>query len=144
MMPRKATLDRPTGTREHLVISTVRIGRSLASTLRQAKEGRPRRKIIRRLVAELGARMWAPNGVPAWGTVAITLPSSVKLRRAAGRLDGGSWYRLELADGRSVVVAGYDLVTICAALGRLADAQRDGDEPAVRRVLAGLCGPPRR
>jgi hypothetical protein len=121
---------------------TIRLGRSIATELRQAQEGRPRRKFIRGLVSELGSRMWAPEGVPA--RIAVTLPPAAKLRRAADRVDPGSWYRLELSDGRTVVSAGFDLVGVCATLARLSEAQRAGDEPAARRALQDLCGPPRR
>ncbi len=120
---------------------TIRLGRSIASELRQTQEGRPRRKLIRGLVAELANRMRAPEGVPA--RIAVTLPPASKLRRAAVRLDGGSWYRLELSDGRCVVSAGFELLALCGALARLSEAQSCGDESAARRALQELCGPPR-
>jgi hypothetical protein len=120
---------------------TIRLSRSIASELRQASEGRGRRQLIRGLVSELANRMWTPEGVPA--RIAVTLPSATKLRRAAGQVDPGSWYRLELSDGRSVVSAGFDLVGVCGALARLSEAQRAGDEAGARRALQDLCGPPK-
>ena len=121
---------------------TIRLGRSIASELRQAPEGRGRRQLIRGLVSELANRMWTPEGVPA--RIAVRLPPASKLRRVADRLDGGSWYRLELSDGRCVVTAGFELLALCASLARLSEAQRAGDESAVRRALQDLCGPARR
>ena len=121
---------------------TIRLGRSIATELRQAQEGRSRRKVIRGLVSELGRRMWAPEGLPA--RIAVTLPPASKLRRVACRLDGGSWYRLELSDGRCVVSAGFELLALCAALARLSEAQGAGDEAGAWRALQELSGPPRR
>jgi hypothetical protein len=113
---------------------------TLIGELCRAKAGRPRQKIIGVLVTELANRMWAPEGVPA--RIAVALPPAAKLRRAASRLDPVSWYRLEVADGRSIVAAGFDLVAVRAGLARLSDAQRAGDESAARRALQDLCGPP--
>ena len=106
---------------------------TIAMELRRARQGRQRRRIIARLVAELAGRLWAPSGEPYWRTVAIPPTLVVKLRGAKPRksIDPAMQYRLELAGGR-------ELVAMCRGLIRLADAQTAGDLRAVERALRSL------
>lgn len=104
--------------------------RSLASELREARPGKPRRRIVARLVTELAGRLWAPAGVPYWRAVAIppTLVTELRGARPRDQLDPGS----------------RELVAMCRGVVRLANALTAGDEHAAKRALKSLSDPPRR
>jgi hypothetical protein len=102
---------------------------------------RQRSTEIRRLVAELANRMWAPDGIPA--RFAVALPPSVvaALRIASSRLDPGEWYELDVTDGYWEF-EGAELLALCRILVVLAEAQMAGDLEGTRVALEHLAGSP--
>jgi hypothetical protein len=114
---------------------------TLLGELRRAREGKPRRAVIGRMVTELGARMWAPGGIPAWDPDPVALMIPAGLEHADRVIDPGAWYELELA-GDYLELDGTELVAMYRGLIELADAQAAGDELGARRALGSLCGSP--
>lgn len=113
---------------------------ALIRQLRGAKEGRPRRKIIRRMVTELGRLMHAPEGIPAPDPLPVAVGIPALLAMGKEVIDPSEWYELELVGGY-LEVDGVELVAMVDALVELADAQVAGDVSAANLALDRLQGP---
>jgi hypothetical protein len=113
---------------------------TLIRELRGAKEGRPRRKVIRGMVSELARLMHAPEKVPAPDPVPVAVGIPAGLEQASEVIDPGAFYELEV-DGGYIELDGVELVAMCRNLIELAEAQTAGDESAAERALSRLCGP---
>jgi hypothetical protein len=114
---------------------------TLLGELRRAREGKPRRAVIGRMVTELAARMHAPEGIPTRAPVAVAVEIPAGLELADQVIDPGEFYELELA-GDYLELDGWELVAMCRNLISLADAARAGDATAAEGALALLCVSP--